>query len=164
MKRLSIILALMCATATHAQSLDPNKFYRLASVGLDGQSLDIVNNNGKHEFARIQPSGGQSGQQLRFTANGQWIKITTAFRGSKMCLDILNGGDADGAVWLAPCGNFSGQNWQFQSANGGLKLFTEFRGRKMCLDVIGGGRNIGYTRLEPCASAQRSQLWTLSPH
>jgi hypothetical protein len=46
------------------------------------------------------------------TGDGEFVRLTTKFRGPGMCLDIFNGGRNNNQPHLAKCDNFTGQLWK----------------------------------------------------
>ena len=100
--------------------------------------------------------------RLRPTGDG-WRRLTTQFRGDRLCLDVFNGGAFNDMPHLAPCANVTGQFWRVSvEKEGFFRLTTKFRGPEMCLDVINGGPQNDQPRLEPCGDFS-GQYWRIAP-
>jgi hypothetical protein len=72
--------------------------------------LDVFNGGPKNNLTRLEPDQDVSGQFWRFVGNGDGtFRLSTLFRGPRMCLDIFNGGRNNNQPHLVRCGNFTGQ-------------------------------------------------------
>lgn len=49
--------------------------------------------------------------------DGDWVRLTTQFRGPNACLDIFNGGENNNQPHLTDCANLSGQYWKLSKSN-----------------------------------------------
>ena len=88
------------------------------------------------------------------------VRLTTEFRGPKMCLDVVNGGPRNNQVWLDTCQNVTGQSWTFEPAGDDTyRMKTEFRGKKMCLDI---NPEDDRAEFRPCGNYS-GQFWRLTP-
>ena len=72
----------------------------------------MVNGGPRNNQVELRPCGNITGQQWRLQRLPQGTyRLTTAFRGPRMCLDVVNGGPRDNHAELRRCGNFTGQFW-----------------------------------------------------
>ena len=71
--------------------------------------LDIFNGGPSMTEPHLTRCGNFTGQFWKLKEDGGAIRLTTRFRGPRMCLDRPNNNQPH----LAPCGNFTGQLWTF---------------------------------------------------
>ncbi|MGL4289450.1 MAG: RICIN domain-containing protein [Phreatobacter sp.] len=152
------ILALMAlSNPAHAQSPDPAFYYKLSTQFRGtGMPLDVFNGGPRNNQARLDAKQNVSGQNWRFipAENGSY-RLTTEFRGARMCLDI---NPPTNRPELRNCGNYSGQLWQVVPAGQWVRLTTSFRGPGLCLDI---DPDSNQPELRACGNFT-GQLWQLS--
>ena len=149
---------LMAATASLAQSPDPNIYYKLSTQFRGtGMPMDGFNGGPKNNQARLDKDHKATGQNWRFVpaGNGSY-RLTTEFRGPGMCLDI---NPPTNRPELRACGDFTGQFWQMVAAGNWVRLTTTFRGPGMCLDIDPASNQ---PELRPCGD-YTGQFWMLAP-
>ena len=82
--------------------------------------LDVFNGGPKNNLTRLEPDQDVSGQFWRFVANGDGtFRLSTLFRGPRMCLDIFNGGPkitSHSSVVAATSRVSSGTSWLRRAA------------------------------------------------
>jgi ricin-type beta-trefoil lectin protein len=85
--------------------------------------LDIFNGGAKNNQPHLVNCANFTGQfwNIMITGDGDWVRLTTKFRGPGMCLDIFNGGANNNQPHLVNCTNFTGQLWMLTKTDKGVE-------------------------------------------
>ena len=157
---LSMFLAIVLTTQVSAE-VDTRRLHVLSGEFLDYDFvMDVVNGGPDNNVVHMTRWQNHTGQLWRIVRDGRFFRLTSQFRGPRMCLDVGAGRQNTG-VLLLPCGNFSGQLWSLHEVRDHkYRMTTEFLGPDMCLDVGRGGPDTHELLLAPCGNYS-GQFWSI---
>ena len=140
MVRWLTLVSLLCAAPLLAQAqaktFNTKKYHKFENLWQKGKCLDIRNDK-TDDQPQLAACGNFTGQFWRMhDAGGGYYRMTTEWRGKKLCLDVVNDAKSNSKLRLQKCsGAAHGQKWMFLPHKKGLRMTNQWRGTGTCIDV-----------------------------